>query len=942
MAIIHEMETLIPSAPTRDSSGAIVRLSQSENGRTLQFRILGITIPAGSTTYLSGTKPDGVVYSKAGTVHGDDYVFFTEDVQLTAVAGNWDARIHILNNGQEIGTARLTFIIDKDPVDVGAIPSDSQLDGLVAEVQAYVEEARSIAFGSPLTASTADQMTDGTKVYVYTGSESGYTNGHWYYFDGTDWVDGGVYNAVAVQTDTTLTRSGVAADAKVTGDEITGLKEDLSYIYTAIDGGGNVFNTLKLSGNNGAVVSNGDGSYTIGTSDYGLSWFGIPVLVKAGCYLLYGVPQGMAYLSTSSNYTDAVFSNTSATPKRIFIESDTRLYLGFRIVAKPSSSFSITPFLLNTKIAENAKNVEQAKEDLTLYNCSNVFNGVHCENYSRNNISFTQNVDGSVTINGTPSSSVFIDYDVPVNALPSWFQLGKKYYIKYSSSKVWFRIYKYVGATFTLVVATKNSTQFVINEADSLRIRLTVDSGDQVNNETVHPVILNAPISGEKCGEFALSSYREITDISIYSKDADNFTDHGFAFISYDSNTPADNWSNMPEDQAFWLLCITDSVYHFYTQIAFPFKNDGNVWRRVKGFDGWGTWQLFSGNVVNNTFNSYENTYNITASPSITTDTNAYLAPTGDSTDVTSSIASMLSTYGICRLGKGDYYIKNLTMPESTKIIGVGTATKIHMLSGDGCAIQMSDFCMVKDLQMIGDSSVITPSSTVRNRHAILWAGTYTDNNNAPYKSIISGVYIRDFTGGGITCQDTGYGQANSINVDSCYILRCDAGININYWSEFNRFTGVKCHSCYYGCVNNGGNNMFVNCDFSANRTGFLMDNSSNQSPNNSHGSAIGCIFNHSGSDNGIGIQVLNCPNGYIFNGCQIFFSQIDIQDSDGIVISDTNFGQSNCNISVSGGGAVLFANNMYQGSPTISITNNTNVHFSNCYVRSTGAPVTA
>lgn len=45
----------------------------------------------------------------------------------------------------------------------------------------------------PINASTASDMSDTTKIYIYTGSESGYVNGDWYYYDGTKWVDGGAY-----------------------------------------------------------------------------------------------------------------------------------------------------------------------------------------------------------------------------------------------------------------------------------------------------------------------------------------------------------------------------------------------------------------------------------------------------------------------------------------------------------------------------------------------------------------------------------------------------------------------------------------------------------------------------------------------------------------------------------------------------------------------------
>ncbi len=75
-------------------------------------------------------------------------------------------------------------------------------------------------YGYPFTAATAAAMTDTAKIYVYTGSEAGYTNGNWYYWNGTAWTSGGVYNATALETDKTLTVSGAAADALSAGELI--------------------------------------------------------------------------------------------------------------------------------------------------------------------------------------------------------------------------------------------------------------------------------------------------------------------------------------------------------------------------------------------------------------------------------------------------------------------------------------------------------------------------------------------------------------------------------------------------------------------------------------------------------------------------------------------------------------------------------------------------
>lgn len=91
-----------------------------------------------------------------------------------------------------------------------------------------VDTTARAAIGSPLVASTAAGMTDTSKIYVYVGSETGYTSGNWYYYDGSAWTSGGVYNSTALQTDTTLSVSGAAADSKKTGDEISSLNESLA------------------------------------------------------------------------------------------------------------------------------------------------------------------------------------------------------------------------------------------------------------------------------------------------------------------------------------------------------------------------------------------------------------------------------------------------------------------------------------------------------------------------------------------------------------------------------------------------------------------------------------------------------------------------------------------------------------------------------------------
>ena len=93
--------------------------------------------------------------------------------------------------------------------------ANTKFDQATAAVNKAEEE-----FGAPLMALTAADMTNTKRVYVYAGSETGYTYGDWYYYDGSAWVSGGAYNAASINTDTTLAISGRPADSKATGDAL--------------------------------------------------------------------------------------------------------------------------------------------------------------------------------------------------------------------------------------------------------------------------------------------------------------------------------------------------------------------------------------------------------------------------------------------------------------------------------------------------------------------------------------------------------------------------------------------------------------------------------------------------------------------------------------------------------------------------------------------------
>ena len=160
--------------------------------------------------------------------------------------------------------------------------------------------------------------------------------------------------------------------------------------------------------------------------------------------------------------------------------------------------------------------------------------------------------------------------------------------------------------------------------------------------------------------------------------------------------------------------------------------------------------------------------------------------------------------------------------------------------------------------------------------------------------------------------------------------MRCGAGLNIFSFSEYHSFTNILSAANLYGCINNGGNNLFSACHFSGNKTGFLIDNSRGQSNNNSHGSVVGCTFNHSDKNEGVGIAVLGATHGFLFTSCQLFFSKIVVENSYGIVFSDFNCGKKEEIIATIQPNKYNFKDFMFKELPKTMVEDNENVKFVN------------
>lgn len=103
---------------------------------------------------------------------------------------------------------------------------------LQTDVAVMNTQVGALANGSPTPVATVAEMTEHDKVYLYTGSETGYTAGNWYYYDGTAWTSGGTYGGAV--TSKTFNQHDVPADDFAVGEALA-LKASVSDV-TALEG----------------------------------------------------------------------------------------------------------------------------------------------------------------------------------------------------------------------------------------------------------------------------------------------------------------------------------------------------------------------------------------------------------------------------------------------------------------------------------------------------------------------------------------------------------------------------------------------------------------------------------------------------------------------------------------------------------------------------------
>lgn len=558
----------------------------------------------------------------------------------------------------------------------------------------------------------------------------------------------------------------------------------------------------------------------------------------------------------------------------------------------------------------------QVGPDLNDLKSANAYNTVH-DLLSVNKSTTTNGIEWAWTnrqchVSGTPAAaSLERIFWIDGTQMPPNIQAGKTYFYKFTStgSKVRFRARQYVNGTgqpFTDLEPGIGAIE-IGSDTNGMQLAFVVPSTAGAVDETIGLEIFNAWPNSDLFGtHFIIPSGKALSTV----------TAEGHYLL--------DSTAIYPDSPFGAGRAATLEVLH---------TTDNTVLQRITAVTGGAQYMRTS------VLGVFPATW-----VRLAVDKNDYISAPGDMTDMTSAIQTMLNTSGVCRLGPGDFYVTGVEVPNYGMLIGSGNATHIVLASSvtSGYAVKLLDYGCIKDMRIDGllTGSVTDMPSTVGTRHGILYQGTATDSSAADsarrFYGCVENCFIAGFSGGGFTLTGSG-GRVNSnLLVSDCHIRNCAVGVNVAFFAEFCRFTNVSVTACYYGCIDNGGNDNFVNCSFSGCMIGILMDNSTGQSYNSSHGTFDACTVCHSGANNnGTAIRILGMTAGEIFTGMQIFFGAIDVEDSVGVRFIGCNFGRSTP-LTVKNSTVVTFDHcTMYDASNTpLTSMSNTALVFDGCYTR--------
>ena len=209
-------------------------------------------------------------------------------------------------------------------------------DSVNNDLENMETQINSVVSGSPIPVNDTTDMTDTTKLYLLT------TDGYWYYYDGTDWVAGGVYQATEID------------DNSINFDKLVqNLQNNISRIPTYTE-------------NEGYYVGAGNGSLTANANYFYTS----PIYIRKGEIIA---------LNNKSLSTVAIISTTDdESSKRSCVVGSETNGDHLTVWAAPQDCYiticSVIDKLTNLRIYTPEQKISETVENMELINKDFMFN----------------------------------------------------------------------------------------------------------------------------------------------------------------------------------------------------------------------------------------------------------------------------------------------------------------------------------------------------------------------------------------------------------------------------------------------------------------------------------------------------------------------------------------------------------------------------------------
>lgn len=275
----------------------------------------------------------------------------------------------------------------------------------------------------------------------------------------------------------------------------------------------------------------------------------------------------------------------------------------------------------------------------------------------------------------------------------------------------------------------------------------------------------------------------------------------------------------------------------------------------------------------------------------------------GSDPDDTLSIQRVLNLGQTCLLrANKTYVVQNLVGVVNTGLICPGGRAIVQLAAGankQALTIDVSNFTL-KGVNFDGGDTTdfkSFPAATIGTRCGVVVGAVFGTGRNLKEVSISdcdfygfdkAGIWGREVMSGA-----TIFGKKSSIHNVSAYT--CYYGIWYDQRYEYVCTTNSYAYECRTGFYVQGGNNSFAACQANWCYDNFMLE----FGDNDAHGQAVGCSFNH--AFGGHNIFAKNVANGFSFVGCSMWFGNIEIFESYGIRITNSEI--ANLVVNIIGGG---------------------------------------